>query len=416
MASNIKTTKGWSGFNQLIFEDDKTDQTSYILWLGPVVNEQTLIDFSPAVSPAANRWQHGLLCAMQDCGASISVIGHVPDSLWPKGTFRMRSNHEQLAPLIKGRLICYWNIPFLRTISLSRQYLRTFLMICHTQGKPAVVMTYNDYPWNATVGLYAQKHLDIPWVCVVADGPGIGRKYVEHEGLINRATARVFLSWGRFRDCHHGPKIHLDSGIKKLHFHRDSLHSNQSKKSIVFFSGSMERWAGVDFLVESFMKVKKNEAELWLCGYGNNLAVQSAVKKDRRIKYLGLLSEDKLRQVSEEVSVFVNPRLSSIASNRSNYPSKVLEYLSYGKPVISTWTDGLSPEYADILIIPKNDSTSCLAETIDSVLAWDESDKKKNSLRIYNFLNSGKYWATQAQKLCDWLKDENIINTITSRN
>ena len=158
----------------------------YIVWLGPVVNEMTMMS-NPAVSPAANRWQRGLLTALNAKGVTTHIIGHVPEPMWPKGRLHMTATHGQLAPEVAGDLLGYRNLPFLRNRSLSRGYLRALEDWCRVHGKPTTVISYNDSPAHSAVGRYAQDRLDVPWVCVVAD-----------EEAPQEADGYVFLSWGYY--------------------------------------------------------------------------------------------------------------------------------------------------------------------------------------------------------------------------
>lgn len=392
---------------------EQSNKKSYVLWLGPVVDESTMMDYQSAISPAANRLQCDLINALQDRGINITVLGHVSESLWPRGRFRIIAEPGHSAPGINGTLLSYWNIPFWRTNDLCRHYITAFRSLCRTESRPSVVISYNDYPWNAAVGLYAQEQLGIPWICMVADGPGSGPEYVKHEALINRAAGRVFLSWGRYRDCQRDPKLHLDGGVTELRFDPDNLPVSQAgSKFVVLFTGSMTRWAGVEFLLQSFQLIRNGQVELWLCGPGSNPYVERAVRADPRIKFLGLLDEQRLQQISHRADVFINPRPSSLSSNRSNFPSKVLEYLSYGKPVISTWTDGLNPDYADVLIVLKSETTICLAETIERILSWSEAERRENARRAFVYLDTYKRWSIQTEKFSRWLVNHGMLNSI----
>ena len=372
-----------------------------------------MIDYQSAISPAANRWQCGFINALQDHGINVAVLGHVPESLWPMGRFRIIAESGHSAPGINGALLSYWNIPFWRTHDLCRRYTKAFRSLCRTEGHPSVVISYNDSPWNAAVGLYAQEQLGIPWICMVADGPGSSPEYVKHEALINRAAGRVFLPWGRYRDCQCAPKLHLDGGVTELRVDPDNLPVSQpGSKFVVLFTGSMTHWAGVNFLLQSFQLIRNRQVELWLCGPGSNLYVERAVRADPRIKFLGLIDEQRLQQISHRADVFINPRLSSVSGNRFNFPSKVLEYLSYGKPVISTWTEGLNPDYADILIVLKSETTGCLAETIEKVLSWDETERRENARKIFVYLDTYKRWSIQTEKFSRWLVNHGMLNSI----
>ena len=83
----------------------------------------------------------------------------------------------------------------------------------------------------------------------------------------------------------------------------------------------------------------------------------------------------------------------------------MLEYLSYGKPVVSTWTEGLNPEYRQILTVVEEETPKCLAETIKSVLQWNEIQKKEFRKRLNKFMGK-KMWRVQADRLHRWLENE----------
>lgn len=374
-----------------------------IVWLGPIVDEATMIGYR-AVSPAANRWQYGLLTALQRIGASATTLGHVPEPLWPKGRPWIRGDSARIAPGLKGRLVGYANLPLARQRLLQAQYLRAFRYMCSCLGSPDAIVTYNATPHNARVGLYAQEELGIPWVVVVADGPAVASQLPAHEALVGRASGRVFLSWRNYTDYPSGPSLHLDGGIGQVRFDPTRVAAGQPLgKSIVLYTGSIDHWAGVDLLVEAFLQVPGRAVELWLCGKGTTVAVERAVQSDSRIKVLGMVSEEQLASVSQQATLFVNPRLSAVLGNRSNFPSKVLEYLSYGKPVISTWTEGLSPEYRDILTVPEEETPDGLAQQIIDVLGWPENVRQRKAESILYFLTTRKLWSIQAERFRTWL-------------
>ena len=89
-----------------------------------------------------------------------------------------------------------------------------------------------------------------------------------------------------------------------------------------------------------------------------------------------------------------------------NFPSKILEYLSYKKPIVSTWTPGLSDEYKDVLIIVDNENPENISKKILEVYNWKDSDYKHFNKRVLNF-SLKKSWRYQTKFFIKWLK-ENI--------
>lgn len=66
----------------------------HILWLGNIADEATMLA-SRAVSPAANRWQSGLLGGLREAGCDVRLLGHQPEPAWPRGQLSMAPQSER---------------------------------------------------------------------------------------------------------------------------------------------------------------------------------------------------------------------------------------------------------------------------------------------------------------------------------
>jgi len=51
--------------------------------------------------------------------------------------------------------------------------------------------------------------------------------------------------------------------------------------------------------------------------------------------------------------IYVNPRSLAEESVQNTFPSKILEYLRYGKPILSTKTSGIGSKYDNFYFIIK---------------------------------------------------------------
>lgn len=361
-----------------------------LLWLGPVVDDLTL-HASPAVSPAANRWQQALIRAINDLDADIFVIGHLPEPIWPRGRLWINKSMASLPPGLSGSIAEYFNIPGIRNRSITKGYGQAFDTYHTHHGSPTLLLAYNSSPANDHLAQFIRKRHGIPWIAVVAD-----------DEAPRAADGFVFLSWSYFTSFQSDAKIHLDGGVSRLPVDIP-MPKAAPEPRVVLYSGAMNQYGGVEILVEAFHSVSHPGAELWLCGKGENAAVDRAIARDTRIKGLGFVSEERLISLSKQADIFVNPRPSSIPGNERNFPSKILEYLTFGKPVVSTWTPGLAPEYRDVLIVPDEENSQCLAQTIDRVLAWEAQDLENNFFRTKLFLETTRTWELQARRLLEWL-------------
>lgn len=366
-----------------------------ILWMGGVVDEDLLLT-RPAISPAANRWQRGLLDALRALDQEVLLVNTMPEPRWPRGPMLVRGPAS--VDGLDSIRVPYINISSLRTLS---QALVAGKIIGATMNKhtPAALLTYNAPMQHCWVGAYGQRRYGLPWIPIIADVPASGRW--QHKVGLRLATACVHLSWSSHQRSTR-PSLHLDGGVAP----RTPPDFPAVEPRTLLFAGSMNRYTGADTLLEAFSLVKDPAARLWICGKGDSAAMRRAARGDSRVSILGMLPESELQRRCHQASAFVNPR-PTMEENEHNFPSKVLEYLSYGKPVISTWTAGLAPEYREILQVTRSDSPADLASQISATLAFGPKQLAEIRERTAQFLQR-KRWSVQAGRLLDFV--ESTVN------
>jgi hypothetical protein len=151
-------------------------------------------------------------------------------------------------------------------------------------------------------------------------------------------------------------------------------------------------------LLDAMNHIKEDKLELWISGQGDNKLIKLAAKKDKRIKFLGLLSDNRLQNTYNRVDVFLNPRPVNMPGNEINFPSKLFDYLAWEKPVISTWTKSLSPIYKKILHVV-DDNPVAIAFAMRSYLKVKKFSKTKTK----NWIKK-KNWPMEASKLINFIK------------
>ena len=123
------------------------------------------------------------------------------------------------------------------------------------------------------------------------------------------------------------------------------------------------------------------------------------MEKDSRIKFFGYVSRTQLEEKCLQTDIFVNPRKSD--GNDTNFPSKILFYLSFKKPIIST-KSGLSTKYNNVLFLLNDEKITTLTRKIELLLSLNLSEKKILKNKILNF-NKQNSWETHAKKFIIWL-------------
>jgi glycosyltransferase involved in cell wall biosynthesis len=133
----------------------------------------------------------------------------------------------------------------------------------------------------------------------------------------------------------------------------------------VMYAGGLCDEYGVGTLIEAFARLPADRFILRVAGGGPMASrIQRITKSCKNIEYMGMLSADQLWQSMCSADLLVNPRPTGTHLARSSFPSKTLEYLATGTPVLSTRLDALSADYSDILLFAESDDVSGLALAI----------------------------------------------------
>ncbi|MEI6647008.1 MAG: glycosyltransferase [bacterium] len=177
------------------------------------------------------------------------------------------------------------------------------------------------------------------------------------------------------------------------------------------FAGLLCESAGVSELLAMIDALPDQRMEFWICGKGVCSELTQRAACDQRIKLLGFLSETELDQRLQSAWVLINPRSVTHAGSCMNFPSKLLRYLSYGKPVVTVWTPGIPDEYREVLRVVDSDDCGsdpraigqAMAQQVESVLQWDAVQRLAWKDKIEKFVVPGKLWESQVKRMGEFI-------------
>lgn len=337
------------------------------VWVGPWI-PSAKFDLWPAASPAAIKWQYHLLTTLSQLGVSIDFIYYKPDSFWPKGhLLPWTVPLSQISEKIPMKELKYINFPGIRSFTLEKSLIQIFSQTKNNiDNNKKIVFSYNAPDWLSSAITRQKKLEKLFWIAVVADGDA-------PQG----ADAYVFLSYGYYMRFPSIKKLHLDGGVYPVEFSTSKSNFQRNKtKKLFLYSGSLGKWGGVELLLDTLGILKRNDFELILTGPPPIGHIREKIDRDHRVRYLGLLTDHDLIKLYSQVDFFVNPRPNSSSHEKNNFPSKLLDYLAWNKPILSTRTDGLAPYYNDKLEFFE-DNIDSLAKAIEHELDSPQSVKAR---------------------------------------
>lgn len=179
---------------------------------------------------------------------------------------------------------------------------------------------------------------------------------------------------------------------------------------VVMYAGAIEAEYGFNELVQAFMLLPMQDVELHI--YGNGKFVEALLeyqKQDSRIKYMGVVSNDKIVEAEQKATLLVNPRLSNQEFVKYSFPSKTSEYMLSGTPLLTTKLCGIPDEYFDYLYTFEEESITGFCEKLNEILSLSDSELSIKGKEAQYFVLENKNNVIQAKRLTNFFLQ--IINS-----
>lgn len=194
-------------------------------------------------------------------------------------------------------------------------------------------------------------------------------------------------------------------GIINIKNERLTLPSNEPDHEIILYTGTLRKIFGIIELVKIFDLGKFPNTELWICGSGEAKAeLELWAQKNPRIKFWGLVSSEKARELQMQATILANPRSRKGEYTKYSFPSKTIEYLLSGKNVIMNKLPGVPQDYYQYVYAPNNESIDAWIQTINQILSAKKNNRKERAQLGREFILKNKNAATQCARILNLIE------------
>ena len=296
--------------------------------------------------------------------------------------------------------------PYRRLHLLFGTFFKTFGLL---MGDSAVVVDC----LNQMAGLGAMLAARLrgkPCIGIVTDLPqfmGSGASFAVSRYLIRHCTGYVLLTEAMNAVVNPTGKPHVvleghaDAAMEQC---RPSLERKACKR-ICLYAGSINRIYGIGMLVEGFLLANLPDVELHIYGSGDyEQELTEIAEKHPNITYGGLLLPSQVVEKEMEATLLVNPRPSDEEFVRYSFPSKTMEYMSTGTPVLMTKLPCLPKEYLPHLYLIEQETPEGVARALRDTLAKDDETLFQKGIGARNFVLKERNNVIQAKKVLDMLE------------
>jgi glycosyltransferase involved in cell wall biosynthesis len=182
------------------------------------------------------------------------------------------------------------------------------------------------------------------------------------------------------------------------------LHKDKDCFTVVV-TGKLDEVNGIHLILEAISLVKDTRFRLHIAGAGplENI-IKEAAGKDNRIIFHGFLSYDDVLKLYAAADLLVNMRLTQRINTRYFFPSKTMEYLASGVPVITTCPGNMTDEYGDLAYLLHDETAEALADMMIFVAAVPEVQRRDLGRSAQCYMAEHKTWDSQAVKIAQFLE------------
>ncbi len=155
---------------------------------------------------------------------------------------------------------------------------------------------------------------------------------------------------------------------EQLARYSDKESSKKKEKYKIVYTGKLTKKDGVLDLINAVQRINRKEIELEIAGGGEIYnEMMQLINNDNRIHYHGVLGRTETLHLQQQADCFVVPRLAEKYTGYS-FPSKVVEYILTGKPIITHKLKCFGDNLDGVLTYIPEDDNNNLAQSIIGVV------------------------------------------------
>lgn len=394
-----------------------------LLYIGYLLPEKEYYK-NGAAHLAAGKFESGLLFGLKNkLHDDLEIITAEPNYSYPKGPLLAKGGIYKVNEKLCVKKAAYINLPILKHISLAiNLFFKLVAWTMKNKKEQRRTISYNlDTPilqvltWFQKFGVgYYPVICDLPFYDEVYKGrKGVKSKlsqmaYKAQFKYINKTSGSIILNENieidyKLKNC-----LLVEGGVSK---NDKKIHSsgNNNNKFVIQYCGSIDLFHGSDKLCQLAEMLDKDMFEIVVCGRGvNSESLRQTAERCPVLKYEGVVSQERLMEIQQSADLLIIPHPTSLRQLRYQFPSKLMEYMLNGVPVLMTPLSGLPREYSQHVFTSESDSTEDFYKKIINISKMEKSELRNRANKAKEFVCREKNWNVQAERIVCFLGKVNI--------
>lgn len=356
---------------------------------------------------------HGLLIkGLAKNGAEVRCISGLPINRAVTSRKLIREQDEQEGSAY-FHYITTLNIPILRQLMI---FCGTFFSVLRAKKDKKTYAICDCLNLANAYGMTLACRLrKIPVVSIVTDLPDMERSsdFLRriNNWLFGKTDGFIILTeqMNERVNLKHKPYIvlegHVDSEAPVPQ--AQTTYEAETGKKVVMYAGSIKSIYGIVNLVEGFIKADIPDSELRVYGDGDfREELEKLSRIHPTVNYMGIKSNQEIVAEEQKASLLVNPRPIAPEYTKYSFPSKNMEYMVSGTPMLTTKLPGMPMEYYPYVYLIEDETPEGIAETLKTIFAEPIERRQERAKKARAFVLEHKSNVVQAAKILIFLENE----------
>ncbi len=351
---------------------------------------------------AASKYNTLLFEGIVKNGIKTHVLSVVPinRSVYPKPFFK---GYTEKRENLKIRYLSQINLPLVKNIcNILGGFFGTLFAPKDT------VLVYDVLVVSACIGaIWAAKLRNFKKVGIVTDLPKfqpIAKSTFllkMNDKVVADSDAYIFLTKQMHDEVNTRNKPYMVlEGHANIDM-KDKTHrpfSQQEKK--IIYAGAIEKIYGIEMLCNAFLDIAMPGEVLHIYGNGDYAKELGAMaQKNENIVYHGNRPNHEIVAAELEATLLVNPRPTDGEYTKFSFPSKTLEYMVSGTPVLSSRLEGIPEEYENYIFYFDENTAASLGGQMRRILDLSPEELARTGQAAKDFALEQKNNVAQAAKI-----------------
>lgn len=262
-----------------------------------------------------------------------------------------------------------------------------------------------------------------PCIGIVTDLPelmvtGTNQKHIKLvRKVMQKCTGYILLTEAMNEEVNpeHKPYVIIEALCDSKIRPQDARKKDDDGTKKCMYAGLLDVRYGVKDMVDGFILAGMPDVELHIYGSGPYVEeLKATAQQHPSVVYHGTAMNDEVVRAEMDADLLINPRPTHEEFTKYSFPSKNMEYMASGTPVLTTKLPGMPSEYYPYVYLFDDESIKGMAKTFKKVLSMPKVQLQRKGRKAQQFVLEKKNNIIQAKKVIDLISWETNYNASTN--